>query len=83
MWTRKKENSSNLEVLDNLDYGIDERGVFKSWTKILPRIISANYEGFGFIYKFHFIAFSCYHDRLQGHQVVINDAAKEFSTMLR
>ena len=24
-----------------------------------------------------------YHDHLQGHPVVINDAAKEFSTMLR
>ena len=75
-------NSSNLEVLDDLDYGIDELGVFKSWTKLL-RINSANYEGFGFIYKSHFIAFSCYHNSLQGHQLVINDAAKEFSMMLR
>ena len=33
-------------------------------------------------YKSHFITFRFYHDHLQGHQVVINDAAKEFSTML-
>ena len=26
---------------------------------------------------------SCYHDHLQGHQVVISDTAKEFSTMLQ
>ena len=45
---QKKKNSSDLEVFDNLDYVIYERVVFKFWTKIL-RIISANYEGFGFI----------------------------------
>ena len=78
----KNDNSSNLKVLDNLDYAIDELEVCKSWTEIL-HINSANYEGFGFIYKSHFIVFSCYHDRLQGHQVVINDVAKEVSTMLR
>ena len=32
--------------------------------------------------KSHFITFSCYH-HLQGHQVVINDTAKEFSTKLQ
>ena len=34
-------------------------------------------------YKSHFITFSCYHDHLQGHQVVISDTAKEFSTKLQ
>ena len=29
-------------------------------------------------YKSHFITFSCYHDFLQGHLVVIGDTAKEF-----
>ena len=49
IWTtNKNDNSSNLEVLYNLDYGIDELGVFKSWTKILC-IDSANYENFGFM----------------------------------
>ena len=34
-------------------------------------------------YKSHFITFSCYHNHLQGHQVVISDTAKEFSTKLQ
>ena len=48
MKRNKNDNSSNLEALDNLsidlDYGIDEVGVSKSWMKIL-HIKSANYEG--------------------------------------
>ena len=54
----------------------------ESWTKILC-INSANYECLVLCYKSHFITFSCYHDHLQGSQIVINDAANEFSTMLR
>ena len=44
----KNDNSSNLEILDSLDYGIDKLGIFKSWTQILC-INSANYESFGFM----------------------------------
>ena len=47
------------------------------------RVNSANYESLVLRYKFHFITFGCYHDHLQERQVVINDSAKEFSTMLR
>ena len=61
------DKSSNLEVLDNLEYGIDEFGEFESLAKS-PNLI---------------ISFSCYYDHLQGHQVVTNDAAKEFSKMLQ
>ena len=34
-------------------------------------------------YNSHFITFSCYHNHLRGHHVVISDTAKEFSTMLQ
>ena len=34
-------------------------------------------------YKSHFITFSCCHDHLQRHQVVITDTANEFSTKLQ
>ena len=77
---KKKDNFLNLEVLGNLDNSIDKLGVSKSWTKIL-RINWANYEGFGFIYKSHFILFSrwwsfawtsCCHQRCC--ESVFNDA---------
>ena len=49
---KQNDNSSDLEVLDNLNYGIDELGAFKPWTKILS--IRQITKVLGFIYKSHF-----------------------------